>query len=36
MLDYLQNHNFAFIANEGNIYLPGLKIRNWGSQTNVF
>ena len=36
MLDYLQNHNFPFIMHGGNIYLPVLRINNWGYQTNVF
>jgi len=36
MLDYLQNHNFTFIMDGGNIYLPGRRINNWECQKNVF
>jgi hypothetical protein len=36
MLDYLQNHNFTFIMDGGNIYLPGIRVNNWGCQTNDF
>lgn len=35
MLDYLQNRNFTFIMDGGNIYLPGIRLNNWGCQTNV-
>lgn len=35
-MDYLQNRNITFITDGGNIYLPGLRINNWGCQRYIF
>lgn len=36
MIEYLQNRNFTFITDGGNIYFPALGINNWGCQRYVF